>query len=116
MRIKETTKIVLSEDTISDPKKIRYSEDFEDIDTTLLTESITKNDTLSTGTHVISMGNIAAGKFLCIKPDADLGISINGGATITIRADKVTKMWATITSLSLIATEATDVSLVLAGT
>ena len=116
MRFYEKTQIVLSEDTLSEPKQIRFSENFEDVDITLLKESITRHETFPIGVHAISLGNIALGKFLCLKPDFDVEASINGGALQKFRANKVSKLWVELTSLSLtVTTQANEVVVVVAG-
>jgi hypothetical protein len=116
MRLREQAQITLSEDTLTDPKQIRFGEIIDDIDTSLITECVTRVEKFPIGTTAISMGNIAAGKFLYIKPTSDLDIVINTSQTLTLRGGKATKMWVNFTALSLIvSTAAQNVTLVLAG-
>jgi hypothetical protein len=114
MRISDKVKLVVSSDTLSDPKLIRLSEDFEDIDTTLLKESVTRQETFPIGTHTIALGNIANAKFLYVKPAKDLQAVINGSA-ITLRGGKASKMWVNFTALSIITTDVQEVLLFCAG-
>ena len=186
MRLYDRTLVILSEDTLSTPRKIRLSEDIEDIDNALLTQSETLETTLPVGENSISMGTIALGKWLYIKPEAnDVGlilknsigftgdistgqpdilnvssmaglqlgqlvtgtgipanttiiglsgttVTLSNNATvtqvgqalvaevysqpITIRKDKVTKMWATFSAVSIVVpTTSTTVVLTIAG-
>ena len=115
MQLREKAKLTISEDAVTEPKSIRFQEDFEDIDTTLLKEIVVRQETFPIGTHAISLGNISTGKFLYIKPKKDLQVSINGGANQTFRGGKASKLWMTVTSLSIIPTEAQEVILVCAG-
>lgn len=115
MRIIENTKIKISDDTLNEPKFIRLSEEYEDIDVTLLKELLTRQENFPAGTHTITLGNITTGKFLYIKPKKDLQVSINGGTAFKIRALKTTKMWVEVTSLSITTTEAQEVLIVCAG-
>jgi hypothetical protein len=115
MQLKEKTKLTISDDSTSEPKSIRFSEEFEDIDTLLLKESITRQESFPIGTHAISLGNIALGKFLYIKPKKDLQVAINGGPAITFRAGKASRLWIAITSLSITTTEVQEVTLFCAG-
>ena len=115
MKIQEKTKLTISDDTLSDPKFIRLSEDYEDVDYSLLKELVVRQETFPIGTHAITLGNIALCKFLYIKPKKDLQISINGGSLIKLRALKTTKMWVEVTSLSITTAEIQEVLLACAG-
>jgi hypothetical protein len=101
MRIYEKLKLTLSEDTLTEPKLIRFSEELEETDVDSLTEAVLRQETFPIGVHAISLGNIAEGKFLAVKPDADCVVTIDGAA-ITLKAAKLSLMWVKIaTSLSL---------------
>jgi hypothetical protein len=117
MRFYEKTKITISEDTTNEPKLIRLSEDIETTDVTLLKESISRQETFPVGTHAISLGNIALGKFLYLKPKQDMEFSINGSTPVLkARGGKATKMWVEITSLSItISTDPQEVLVFCAG-
>lgn len=101
MRLYNKTSLIISEDSSTDPKMIRFSEAFEDTDVTLLPEVTVRQETFPVATHVISLGNIAQGRFLFIKPKAQIVASI-GGQTLTLRANKVFTAWVEFTSLSII--------------
>ena len=116
MRYYEKSQILLSEDTLSTPKQVRFSEEFEDVDLSLLKESVTRSEAFPVGTHAIGLGNIALGKFLCIKPAADLDVSINGAAVQKFRGGKISKLWIEFTTLSItVSTDPQTVVLVVAG-
>lgn len=115
MRISEKTKVTISHDTLGEPKSIRFSEDFEDIDFTLLKEVVVRQETFPVGSHVIQLNNIAQGKFLYIKPSKDLQVSINGASAQTFRGLKASKMWMTVTALTIITTDIQEVLIVCAG-
>jgi hypothetical protein len=115
MRIRDKSDLTLSKDDSSVPKEIRHADAYEDIDTTTLTESVVHDQSFAAGTHVINFGNVSQGRFLSLYSDKDIGVSINGGAAITFRASKRSRLWATITSLSITVTETTGVVVVVAG-
>ena len=109
MRYFEKSQIILSEDTTNIPKKIRFAEEFEDTDVTNLLECLVREESFPIGTHTISLGNIAQGKFLIIKPAADLLVKIDGGSNQTFVAGKFSKMWVKFTSLEITVSTAAQV-------
>jgi hypothetical protein len=117
MRYSEKTKITISKDLVNDPKVIKFSEDFSDIDVASLAEIVTRDESFPVGTVSIPMGNIASGKFLYIRPEADITFTLNGGSPLVAKGGKATKMWTTVTSLTLTIPAAVPVSvaLVIAG-
>jgi hypothetical protein len=117
MRYYEKTKILLSEDTLSEPKLTRFGEEFEDVDLVALKEVVLRQETFPVGTHAISLGNIATAKLLIVKPDeSDITITVNGSATpIKCLAGKRSKIWSEITSLDITLTVAQEVLVLLAG-
>lgn len=90
----------MSEDTLNEPKLIRFAEELETIDATTLTETLLRQEKFPVGTHSIPLGNIAQGKFLAVKPDANCVVEIDG-SPINLLGGKISILWATITSLSL---------------
>jgi hypothetical protein len=101
MRIYEKLKLTVSEDTLTEPKLIRFSEELEETDVTTLTEAVLRQETFPVGVNAISLGNIAEGKFLAVKPDADCVVTIDGAA-LTLKGEKLSLMWVKIaTSLTL---------------
>ena len=117
MRLSDQAIIKLSRDAITDPKLIRFSDEATDIDVTLLIESITKDETYPIGTTAINMGNIVTGRWLWIRPSANIGLIINGGAALNLRANKTSRMWLDFTAVSLVVTGApAQISVVIAGT
>lgn len=116
MRLQEKATIILSDDASNDPKQIRFRQEFDDIDSLLLKESITRQEKFPIGSAVINMGNIAQGRFLVIKPAKALQLKLNGSLTLlTVRANKFTKMWIDFTSVEITTTEEQDVLIVIAG-
>lgn len=117
MRFYEKTKITISEDTTNEPKLIRLSEDIETTDVLLLKENVLRQETFPVGAHSIPLGNIALGKFLYIKPKADLEFALNGSATLyKVRGGKASKLWVEFTSLNItISTDPQEVLLYCAG-
>ena len=109
MRFYEKCQIVISEDSLQIPKKIRFSDEFEDTDVSLLKESITRQESFPVGTHSISMGNIAQGKFVVIKPTNDLQVKFDSGVNHTFKGGKLSKMWISFTSLEITVSTAEQV-------
>lgn len=116
MRLQEKATIILSDDSTNEPKQIRFRQEFEDIDVTLLKESITRQEKFPIGSTVISMGQIAQGKFFVIKPTKAIQLKLNNSLTLlNVRANKFTKMWIDFTSVEIVTTEEQDVLIVIAG-
>jgi len=115
MRLLEKIQATLSEDNVNDPKLIRFSQTYESVDLTLLKECLQRVETFPIGTHSIGFGNIAQGRWFHIKPNLDMGISINSGTVLTLRANKATSMWVNFTSLDLVVSAPTVVTLLVAG-
>lgn len=100
----------------TDPKEIRHSDSFEDVDLTSVEESISRSETFPVGVHTIELNQISIGQFLWINPTNDLQVNINGLGNFTIKGGKRTKLWASITSLAItVTTDPNYVSLVVAG-
>jgi len=116
MRIQDKVDLVISRDVVNEPNQIRLKEVFTDTDIINLKEVALRQETFPVGTHVISLGNITQGKFLYLKPTQDVGVEINGLAAITFRAGKATRMWANVTSLSIVvSTDPQEVLIAVAG-
>lgn len=113
--------MTISEDTASEPKQIRFSEESEVVDVTNLSECITRQEVFPVGTHAISLGNIALAKLLSIRPKAStvsgsVTMSINGSSALSLRPGKITRMWTDYTSLSItVAGNPVEVLVVVAG-
>lgn len=116
MRLQDNSKIILSDDASTQPKNIRFSQEFEDIDLTLLKESITYQQKYPAGAAAIGMGTIAQGRFLAILPKGtnNLPITLNG-QSLTLRANKLTKLWTNFTSLAINPVIEQEVLIVIAG-
>lgn len=116
MRFSEKARIQISADTLNEPKLIRFDESFEDVDVLAIKEVVTRQEEFPVGTHSISLGNIALAKLLIVKPENDLEILVNGSVTpLKCLAGKRTKIWAEVTSLSIVTAEAQEVLVLLAG-
>lgn len=115
MRFYEKSQLKISEDLLTDPKKIKFADDFEDTDAVLLKEIVSRFESFPIGTTAISLGNIATPKLLIIKPKNDVVIVLDGN-NYTVRGGKLSKIWISFASLSLtISTAANEISLVVAG-
>lgn len=115
MRIYEETLIKISADEISAPKEIRFQTDSTTEDTSTFNEIQTLDAIFPVGTTVVSMGSIAAAKFLYIKPTLTCTAVISG-EQLVLRAGKENKMWVDFTTLSIIEATANNfISLVIAG-
>lgn len=115
MRIHEETLILISEDEISVPKEIRFKTDSSNSDTDSLNEIVSLETIFPIATTVVNMGNIAAGKFLYIKPTLTC-TAVVGGESLVLRAGKENKLWIDFTSLSIIEANAPNlISIVIAG-
>lgn len=115
MRIQEKGIIILSDDSSSDPKQIRFRSEQDAIDTALLIESKTLQESFPVGTTSISLGNISQGRFLYVKPEAACVATIDG-QTLSLRAGKASSIWADFTTLSITVTGTPNkIVLVVAG-
>ncbi len=115
MRIQDKSTFLISEDNVSDPQNILFKEVLDVVDTTSVTEVRNASETFPVGVNVISLGNIAAGKLIYVKPTAACVMTI-GGETISLRAGKVSKIWADFTTLTItVSTASNKIALVIAG-
>lgn len=115
MRFYEKVSLKISEDLSTDPKRIKFAEDLEDIDADNLEEIVSRYESFPVGVHAIPLGNITTPKLLIIKPTADLSVTIDGTA-YTFKGGKLSKLWVEFSTLSLTVTTAANVvSLVVAG-
>jgi hypothetical protein len=101
MRILESVKIVISEDEVSDPQEIRYKTKYETNDDTSITEVVSNELSFPVGTTPVSLGLISAGKFVSVKPEADLTLEIDG-EPVNLRANKRSFIWADFTAIQII--------------
>lgn len=116
MRYYEKSQVTISEDTTSQPKQIRFSEAFDDVDVELLKDVVVRQETFPVGSHSISLGNIAEGRFFLVKPKSQIQFQLNGANAFTLRANKVMKGWLTFAQVDIIvSTEPAEVLIVLAG-
>jgi hypothetical protein len=115
MRIQEKLLVLLSEDLSSDPKQIRFKSETDSIDVSTLIKSRTIQEILPIGVNTISLGNITQGRYLYVRPKNACVITIDG-QSLTLRAAKVTTIWADFTLLTMtISSEPNDIVLVIAG-
>lgn len=117
LRLNDNMSLTLSRDISSSPQDIimKHVENVnEDV---LLTEAAELDQPLPVATNVFPMGTIATGRFLYIKPAANVSLIFNGGTEqILIRGGKVTRLWADFTSLDIVVTGApVQVHAVVAG-
>ena len=116
MRIAQTNKITLSEDLASTPKEVRFSVDEELIDTSSLIDGVAHTKTYPTGTYTIDLDEIGASSFLYLKGDQQFTYSFDAGTTDLIAtASKPTSMWSSFTTLQIDTTQATRITIVVAG-
>lgn len=117
MRVYENTQLTISEDTTTAPKRIRLSETFIDADTTLIPEIVQRQETFPVGSHTIGLGNITQGRWLYVYPKAaNVQLQLNGSNALTLRANKVSRMWVIFTGVVLIVSTApAEVLIVLGG-
>lgn len=115
MRVYDKSLLLISEDEVSVPKQIRFQSDATVEDLTSVNEVRVATDIFPIATTVVSMGNIAAGKFIFAKPTLDCTLVL-GGENISLRAGKESKIWADFTTVSIIETTApNEITLVIAG-
>jgi len=117
MQLVDTVQFTLSRDTGSSPQDILSKKYEVSTDATLLTESVTFDQPFPVATTALSMGTIAQGRFIYVKPTSDISIIFNGGAEpIVFRAGKVSKMWINFTAASVVVSGApVQVNIVIAG-
>jgi hypothetical protein len=116
MKLVETSTLTVSQDTGTTPTQIRYSEAISDTDTTSILKSVTIQTEFPIGVHTIDLGQIVTGKVLLIKPTANLLVNINGADTdYTIKAGKMSKIWADITALEIEVTGAAQIVSIFVG-
>ena len=115
MRLQEKILTLLSEDVSNDPKQVRFKSDSDSVDITTLLKSKTIQEVLPIGVQTISLGSIAQGRYLYVKPKNACVVSIDG-QNLSLRAGKTSSVWADFTSLTVtVSGEPNDIVLVIAG-
>ena len=115
MRYYRKREIILSEDTLTEPKEIRFQQEDDEIDLETLIDGGGNTKTYPTGTHSIDLSEITLGKWLYIKADKEITISIDAGPALTLIAGKPSEMWLEFASLSIVTTEDTRITIAIAG-
>ena len=117
MRYYKESRIILSEDTSSDPKCQKFSVEDKDTDLTLLVNEVSNTQTYAgPAAHVISLGLIAEVRWFYIKADQEITIEVSGGPAMTLVSGKPNEMWVKgMTSLTINTTVATRIALAIAG-
>ena len=115
MRYYKKAQIVLSEDTSSEPKEIRFSAERTLSELVQLKDVGGSTKTYSIGTHAIDLGQVAEGRWIYIESDKAITISINAGPAIELLPNLPSEMWVKYTSLSLTTTELSRISVGVAG-
>lgn len=94
---------------------------FEDLtnvtDTSSLTNAVEYNQSFPVATTVVGMGQVGTGKFLYIKPTANVTAVFDGGAeTHVFLAGKASRIWMNFSALSLtVSGSANIIQVVIAG-
>lgn len=102
MKFLETSTITISQDSVQSPTQIRFSDTISDTDTASILKSVTIQTEFPAGTHAIDLGQITTGKLLLIKPTANMTMNLDAADTdYTLKAGKMSKLWADFTSLSI---------------
>ena len=113
-RYQETTQLLISDDASNTPQFIRLNEQISDTDITTLTQVVVASPaTYPVGTTSVNMGQIVAGLWLYVKPAADIQLQLSGGAPITFKGGKSSKMWVSFTSLTVVNPSTAPISMTL---
>lgn len=99
-RYQEKTQIIISEDVSNQPKQIRFSDESEDVDVTSLTKFRDLVDNYPVGSNALSLGQITQGKFIWIRPAADVTLVVDS-QNIKLKAGKASKLWTEFTTLAI---------------
>jgi hypothetical protein len=106
---------ILSEDTATQPKDIRFQKCDEITELVTLVDGGGDSKTYPIGAHSIDMGNVAEGRWLYLISDQEITFSLSGGAALTTIPDKPIAMWVKFTSLDLTTTVASRITVAIAG-
>lgn len=116
MRYFRNLQIKLSEDTLTEPKQVRFSEDISnEVDLVNLVDGGGDTKTYPIGTHDIDLSNISEGRWFFIKSSQEITISIDAGPSMTLIPNKASEMWMKFTSLSLTTTVESRITVATAG-
>lgn len=117
MQLNDRVEFTLSRDNGSNPQDIIAKKTEDTTDTALITEMREFHEPFPVGTTVIPMGAIGQGRWVYIKPTADVAMLTNGGTEqLTFRGGKASRFWMNFTSMSLVVSGAANViHLVIAG-
>lgn len=116
MKLKSDLSIILSNDNVPSPIQIRFQDTITDIDAVLATKSITREDNLGIGSHVIDLGAITAGNFIFLKSSQDVDMDIDG-EVLHLLASKPNMLYLDdFAVLTLTVAVAAEITLAVAGT
>lgn len=118
MRFHRKATIVLSEDDVTSPKQLRFSEDLETLDnaaTAILKDGggQTIGIAASQTDFALPMPQITTGKYLYLYADKAFTLKLNGG-TYAMIAKKANELWCDYASAPLISTGADAIRLTFA--
>ena len=117
MRYFKKIELVVSEDNVTSPKKIRFQDKIEsEIDTTLIVDLDPHIETFGVGVFSINISSFTTVNWFYFTADKDITIKFNGNSTaIIFTADKENEMWAQITAIEITTTESTRITYVIGG-
>lgn len=118
MRFYKHYSIVVSEDTLQAPKKIRFSEtDQTVIDTEKVKEAASASIDLPAGAtdFEIPMGAIGSGKWFFLMPTGDITLKIDNGTPLTLAGGFPCDVWTTYSSLKISTVLENRITYALAG-
>lgn len=117
LQIIDNVAITLSNDAGTNPQSILMKEVLAVTDSSSLTQAEEIKQNFPVGVTVVNMGQVATGKFLYIKPTANVTVIFDGGAeTHVFLAGKASRIWMNYTAMSLtVSGSANFIQLVIAG-
>ena len=102
LQIIDNVAITLSNDAGTNPQSIIFKELANSTDAVSLTQAEEFKENFPVGVNVIPMGQLGTGKFLYIKPTANVTAIFDGGAeTHVFLAGKASRLWMNYTAMSL---------------
>ena len=117
LQIIDNVATTVSNDAGTNPQSILFKEAFSSVDTTSLSQAEEIKMSFPVGVNVVNMGLIATGKYLYIKPTANVTVIFDGGAeTHVFLAGKASRLWMNYTGMSLtVSGSANLIELLIAG-
>lgn len=123
MRYHKTFSLVISEDEVTNPKKIIFEKKDQIIEdklvgsiAALIGDLKVRRETFGIGAFVLSMENLTTARYMYIKADQIITIDFNGDSLPkTLVKDMASEFWMEFTAVTITTTVSTEITIAYGG-